>query len=670
MDQPEYNLLRLLPEFGRIIDRDFTSPEGLSALIVSLLLIIVAVFSTLSLANYMKAVSRVSFYQNLISGIAVEQLLEKRREISNNALQSAEYGRLWREFDESLVHVPDKNRLCNTLDASHFFNPFTLAKGLTENRMVAAVPGFLTAIGVIGTFAGLQMGLSSLSQSMGDSPQIDGLTDGIFGMIGGASIAFMTSVWGVFTSVVFNFYEKWLERKIRARITTFQNNVDYLFPRITAEQSLANIEDSTRSSNERLAELDEKIGHKMQEAMREASTVIREGMEASLTNILGPAIETLVNNATSGSEKALESLMERFLDGIGSAGQTQKDLMNKAAADMAIASASMTDGLGNFATRLESQIEAMAKKNSDILKSVEETVNAQLREQRESENARQSTLKSDMEKFIDTIGTQVLSLSEKSAQTMATVEAGLNEQIKHQRKDNEERQGFFKDQINSFQNAQQEITGSLENIITQQKDQNDVNNKALTELLIRFSELATSNRDASTEMHRAAEDLKSSSTQLGQLSSSLSMAINKLGTEINRSVDSSTAATELAGRLAQSLQHLIDDLSEAGNKLIASAEAVATGAAQASKGLENVKDNFTILAKSLDDSVQTLSQKIAELLDDYSERVKNQTVQRMTTWNEQTNQYISSMTDAVRALNDVVDEIDGKISSANHRARD
>jgi methyl-accepting chemotaxis protein len=104
--------------------------------------------------------------------------------------------------------------------------------------------------------------------------------------------------------------------------------------------------------------------------------------------------------------------------------------------------------------------------------------------------------------------------------------------------------------------------------------------------------------------------------------------------------------------------------------LIASAQEVATGAAQASKGLENVKDNFTILAKSLDDSVQTLSQKIAELLDDYSERVKNQTVQRMTTWNEQTNQYISSMTDAVRALNDVVDEIDGKISSANHRARD
>lgn len=670
MEQPDYNLLRLLPEFGRIIEGDVTSPEGLSALIVSLLLVITAVFATLSLANYMRAVRHVSFYSNLISDIAAEQLLEKRREISNDALQSAEYGRLWREFDESLVHITDKNRLCNTLDASHFFNTYTLAKGLTDNRLIAAVPGFLTAIGVLGTFAGLQMGLSSLYQSMGDSPQIEGLTDGIFAMIGGASIAFMTSVWGVFTSVVFNFYEKWLERKIRTRITSFQNNVDYLFPRITAEQSLANIEDSTRSSNERLAELDEKIGHKMQEAMREASTVIREGMEASLTNILGPAIETLVNNATSGSEKALESLMERFLDGIGSAGESQKDLMNKAATDMAVASASMTDGLGKFATRLEAQIEAMAKKNSDILQSVEETVNAQLREQRESENARQSTLKSDMEKFIEIIGTQVLSLSEKSAQTMATVEAGLNEQIKHQRKDDEERQGFFKNQIDSFHDAQREITGSLENIITQQKDQNDENNKALTKLLIRFSELANSNRDASTEMHRAAEDLKSSSTQLGELSSSLSMAINNLGEEINRSVDSSAAATELAGQLARNLQQLINDLYEVGEKLQTSAQAIETGASHASKSLENVKENFTYLAKSLDDSVMTLSQKIAELLDDYSDRVKNQTVQRMATWNEQTNQYISSMTDAVRALNDVVDEIDGKVSSANHRARD
>ena len=37
---------------------------------------------------------------------------------------------------------------------------------------------------------------------------LDARRDLVFGMIGGASIAFMTSVWGVFTSVMFNFFEK------------------------------------------------------------------------------------------------------------------------------------------------------------------------------------------------------------------------------------------------------------------------------------------------------------------------------------------------------------------------------------------------------------------------------------------------------------------------------
>ena len=67
-------------------------------------------------------------------------------------------------------------------------------------------------------------------------------------MIAGASIAFMTSLWGVFLSVVFNFIEKSLERLCRGRITTLQNTIDYLYPRITAEQSLVNIEESSSLS--------------------------------------------------------------------------------------------------------------------------------------------------------------------------------------------------------------------------------------------------------------------------------------------------------------------------------------------------------------------------------------------------------------------------------------
>src|SRR5690606_25812672 len=136
---------------------------------------------------------------------------------------------------------------------------------------------------------------------------------------------------------------------------------------ITAEQSLSNIEDFTRQSNDRLAELDEKIGHKMQEAMREASGVISESVAESLNSILAPAIERLVDTAHSGSEKALDSLLGKFLDGVGDAGNAQRSMMEDAAKRLAEASGGMTAGLAQFTDRLDSRIQDMVSQSSETL---------------------------------------------------------------------------------------------------------------------------------------------------------------------------------------------------------------------------------------------------------------------------------------------------------------
>lgn len=427
-----YNLIKLWPDFSRIWELDFTSPDGLSAFFVAALFVMFFVFVFLSAINYYRASRHLNFYKRLLSKVTVDQLLEKRRELVNTALKNEKYGRLWREFDESLVHLPQKQRLCNTLDAEHFFNTHTISRGLTENRLIAAVPGFLTAVGVIGTFAGLQLGLGPLGDLDPSNAKVDELTHGIFGMIGGASIAFMTSVWGVITSVLFNFYEKCLERNIRSAIASFQNEVDYLFPRITAEQSLSNIEDFTRQSNDRLAELDEKIGHKMQEAMREASNVISDSVANSLNSILGPAIAQLVQNAHSGSEKALESLLDRFLQGVGAAGDTQRVMMEQAAKDIAAASVGMTNGLNQFANKLDGQVQTMMVKNAEVLNQVNGAVQQQLETQSNQEKARQEQLTNSITDFMGSMKLQLSSLAEQNSATLKAVQNELSSQITEQ----------------------------------------------------------------------------------------------------------------------------------------------------------------------------------------------------------------------------------------------
>jgi hypothetical protein len=621
MAQTEYKISQLMPQIQELLTGQIsiTSSDGLSAAFVLVLLTALAFFAVVSFWGYLRAVFALRFYRSLIKGMTADDLLQKQREVTNSALQNKRYGQLWREFDESLVHVPHRDRLFNTLDAAHFFNTHTISRGLTESRLLAAVPGFLTAIGVIGTFAGLQMGLAALSGDVGTSSgttapsaiDVDQLKDGIFGMIGGASIAFMTSVWGVFTSVLFNFYEKMLERSIRSSIATFQNQVDYLYPRITAEQSLSNIEDFSRKSSEKLAELDEKIGHRLQEAMREASNSIKQGLEESLTAILGPAIEKLVDNAHSGSEKALESLMDRYLEGMGSAGTAQKEMMEKAALDVKNASTSMAEGMAGFMSNLESQMADMVEKNSATMTDVQAALLTQMNEQQDREVARQSVLNN---------------------------------------------------QIRSFQGSQDQLSQGLGDLLENQKKQGTELNHELGVLVEKFGELSAAHERATQAMQGSATEMKTTSLQMGLMSTNIKEASERLSENVATSVRVLDELSQRSGSTAEVYTSLIDQMSSVTSQIDVTAQAMNQAAEKAQNGMSVVGGHFEKLSQSLKLHVEDLEKQVSGLLAEYSDRVNSQTANRLNEWNTQTNAYIGSMTDAVRAISDVVEEIDGKVA--------
>ena len=175
--------------------------------------------------------------------------------------------------------------LNNTIDAGHFFNGHTLAPRITDSRLVAAVPGFLTAIGVIGTFAGLQIGLDGISFS-GD---VDAQRADIQYVIASAAVAFLTSVWGIFASVLFNIIEKYLEQNVKHNISDLQHTIDFLFPRIRPEQSLVSIATSSRSSEDSLNGLAERIGEQLQQAVSGMGEQVTTGIQ----EVMQPAMDSL-----------------------------------------------------------------------------------------------------------------------------------------------------------------------------------------------------------------------------------------------------------------------------------------------------------------------------------------------------------------------------------------
>jgi len=205
-------LQHLIPDFAHMFS---ANPNGISAWfwLVTALIFGFSLFFLMLHFRHFKA--RMRALRSLLDGQSKDTLATSRRETLHKAqeLKASNVGMLWREFDESLVQSSDQQKLFNTLDAEHFFNARTLASGLTASRLLAAAPSFLVAVGVLGTFVGLTVGLEGL---VGTSDEIEALKGGINKLISGAAVAFMTSVWGVAFSLLLNIIEKMFERSSKS----------------------------------------------------------------------------------------------------------------------------------------------------------------------------------------------------------------------------------------------------------------------------------------------------------------------------------------------------------------------------------------------------------------------------------------------------------------------
>jgi len=485
-----FSLSKLWPEFSSLVDGRFSTNIGLSAFIVGFLFVVFAFSLVYVVVHWYKSTKRIKFFMSLLRKLTTEDLSKKRHDLLRESKNDQKNGELWGEFDETLITSADGEVLYNTVDSSHFFNTSTLAQEITENRLLTAVPAFLTAIGVIGTFAGLQMGLSGLSMSK--DVGIDVLRDGIGHLINGASIAFLTSVWGVFASLVFNIIEKWSGKLVRKKISILQERIDYLYPRVNAEEALVKISDYSKNSTEVLKSLAEKIGDKMQEAMIEVSNNIQGGLEDSLNKIMAPAIQSLVSNSNKGVETAMDSLLTRFMDKIGDQGENQRDMLENASKNVNDAMGSLGDNMNGFLEKFEYQQELFHQIGKQNAEDIKNTISSVSRQSKEAINVAVETTTASSKKLAEE----------------------FQAQIENQKMRDHERNKFFKEQTSEMQLANQSLMSQFfGNFETQQNKFHQMGKQNADEISNTISSVSQQSKEA---IQRAVETTTSSTRQFSE----------------------------------------------------------------------------------------------------------------------------------------------------------
>lgn len=633
------NLQGLLPQFASISFSPDTAEE-LSAFFVSILIAIFVIFLFISISALFKSLKQVSWILSLIKNEVPSSLASNRQNFLDECNKVTHQGaHLWSEFDETLIEVESDGevKLHNTLEATHFFNSSTLASGITESRMLAAVPGFLTAGGVIGTFVGLQLGLSELN--IGNEADTKEMREGLSHVISGAKIAFMTSVWGVTLSVLFNVIEKGLEKIIRTKIHQLQIRIDGLFPRLSAENQLHRIANDGQQSRESLQGLGEKIGEKMQESLIQTIDVIQTGLEDSLQKIMAPAINKLVDETSNGNQKALEGLVESFLLKFGELGSNQREAMDQASHKVSDALGSLSSSMATFLEKLEVSQGHSAEREKDLIT----TISSQVTQLVDHSNEQRKLL-------TEFVNNQLSGLSEVFQE---------RERISSER--DLRRQETFIEQSSAIKSS----TDSLLNRVEEGMDAQ----LAASELLVEQGKILQTGIDnsvkanvlASENLKVSANEINSASKEIRMLGSHIMSAGNNLSGSITKAIESTSdlaqqneATSEL---IRQQREHMIEDRQHFAQTI----ERLQSLVNSADESFDKMREHQSFFLNELKVNVSDLANQMTKLLEDYASRANSQTEQHLNDWSKHSTNYATNMNNAVQALSTIVDEIEVKL---------
>lgn len=680
-------LKHLWPDLSQMLNG---TTNGISAWFWSLTFLIFALSLFFLFKHYRNFIEKNKALRSLLDGQDRETLADSRRETLQKAktLNADNIGLLWQEFDESLVLSSDKKQLFNTIDAEHFFNAKNLATGLTSSRLLAATPSFLVAIGVLGTFVGLTIGLEGL---VGNTTEIETLKSGINKLISGAAVAFMTSVWGVTFSLLLNLLEKLFERSALNHIQDLQNKIDFLYPRLPAEQSLVHIAEHSKESKEALQELHERIGDRLQESINGMSEAMQNALTDTLNNIMGPAIQTLVHSTNQQSSQVMENLVSSFMEGMSSAGRVQGEQLEKVAADVNIAVSSMGERLEQLFSKLSSQqtssLDAQDEQSKRFQEQLQQLANSADERQGQLESRfgkmmgdlaqqheqQQTTLLEQQQKMLGSLGTasqqQIEAMTSAVQQQQNTLQDAVGKLL-----DNLSQQGAqadVREQIrqDKFQQQLTDVTQQQQALLTALADSVQAGQQQSRQMAEQHQQLLTRLQQVTDSAAQSSKHMDSSANQLGLLSTNVRSAADLLGQRLEQVTQQIEQAGSQNAALTDQLKQQAEMLARLQDGLLMGAERFEQAASEARHGfvemkqtqqqfLTGVRTEFNALGETLRSQVEAIEKQAEQWLQKYASEVSTQVHERMEQWNKVSLEYATKMYHTAEAMSSVLDELE------------
>ncbi len=123
------------------------------------------------------------------------------------------------------INIETKKGKKSNIPASEFINDLSICKCDKLNlRLLDTASGTLVGLGLLGTFLGLTWGIHGF-----DSSNTERINESIQGLLSGMSTAFLTSLVGMFTSIIFSIVDKAFRHRLYKYTKELTDNIDSVY---------------------------------------------------------------------------------------------------------------------------------------------------------------------------------------------------------------------------------------------------------------------------------------------------------------------------------------------------------------------------------------------------------------------------------------------------------
>lgn len=534
-----------------------------------------------------------------------------KQELKEKFNRNSELAETWQEFENSLITRQRENReiVYKTDEASLFFSEDRLLEPHLNLRFWNSVPALLVGFGILGTFVGLVWGLIPFSGI--DFTQTAQIQSAIKELLSGISTAFVTSVWGMLTSLLFNWLEKSEVSRVSRKIANLQRAIDRLFTLTTQEeiaiQQEIELEQQTAALKSFSTDLADKIKIAMSPSLDKLNTTVeelRQQKEESSTDAIGKLIKEFQDSLSSSTVTQMEELAQT----VGTAAQSLKNLpdqmrdmiagvqnqINQTRQLLNATSAEQTDQMKKMFGEM---LEVLKEANQDAIAAQSETadvVNEKMRQTAAEMQALLHSASNRMSEHVEQAAAQLSGSVQNAEQSVDSILQRLQPQIE-----------AFDKQI---ANSQQTLIKGRE--MLQQMDASIISIRELIEATQAFSRQLTT---GATELESAGQQLTQASGAFNRENEKYLTANRETTQQIQNAL---VQSQQLLDDFAQRFQTIDTGLQGIFGEMEKGLNSYAVSTRESINGyLGEFSNQLTQASGALASSVEALSDSVEELTD-------------------------------------------------------